>query len=234
VVMAYGQILKRAFIELPRVACINLHASLLPRWRGASCIQAAIREGDESTGVTAMYVVRKLDAGNIIVKDELPIGSKETGGELHDRLAVLAPQTLEKALQHICEEKAVGQKQDEDFVTYAPKLGRQDGVIDWSLSARQIERLVRANDPWPGTSSTFLDGKGRKRMVKIFPPLEVWNEEERKGEPGALIDSEGDDLLVACGSGILKIEEVQPEGSRRMSAQEFLLGAGSAVEVFGQ
>jgi len=227
VVMAYGQILSKAFLEIPRVACINLHASLLPRYRGAACIQAAIDAGDSHTGITVMHVVKALDAGDIILKLETPIGAEETGGELHDRLADMAPEALTEALKQIADGTAGRTPQDPTEVSYISKLMREDGEIDWSQSAESLERRVRAYDPWPGTSTFYTERKGRKqgshRRLKIFPPVRVSDEILPIGtEPGQVLVC-GELLQVACGEGSLIISHLQPEGSRRMTAAEFLM-----------
>jgi methionyl-tRNA formyltransferase len=219
VVMAYGQILSQALLDIPSVACINLHASLLPKYRGAACIQAAIDAGDSHTGITVMHVVKALDAGDIILKRETPIGEYETGGELHDRLAEMAPEALHEALSQLANGSAQREPQDREQVSYISKLMREHGEIDWTQSR------IRAYDPWPGTSTAFVDNKGRQRRLKIFPQVEV---SEQGGKPGQVLGTDGL-LTIACGQGSLVIESVQPDGSRRMSAADFLMG--NALEV---
>ncbi len=220
VVMAYGQILKRPVLELAGTAIINLHASLLPKYRGAACIQAAIDAGDAETGVTAIHVVRKLDAGDIIHACSIPILKDDTGGTMHDKLAALAPDVLLETLAMLAEGRASNIPQDENRVSHVGKLLREDGCIDWSRPAIEIERRIRAYDPWPGTFTTFTH-KGRVKRLKIFPKTEVVID-------GGLIPGnvrlDGDAMLVGCGEGSLRISEVQPEGGKRMSAQGFALG----------
>lgn len=229
VVMAYGQILSQSLLDIPKVACINLHASLLPKFRGAACIQAAIDAGDAETGITVMHVVKALDAGDIILKHETPIGDQETGGELHDRLAELAPKALLEALDLLEQGHAPRTPQDEALVSYIPKLMRSDGEIDWTMSAAEVERRIRAYDPWPGTSTSFIESKGRhqgrKRRLKLFPPTVI---SEDSGQPGEILAC-GDVLQIACGEGSLLVQTLQPDGSRRMTATEFLLAAPVAV-----
>lgn len=225
VVMAYGQILSQAFLDIARVACINLHASLLPRYRGAACIQAAIDAGDRQTGVTVMHVIKALDAGDIILRKELAIGRHETGGELHDRLADLAPVALTEALAQLADGTASREPQDEASASYVSKLLREDGEIDWSLDAEALERRIRAYDPWPGTSTSYVDKKGRVRRLKIFPQVKVC---DQQGAPGEVLAVDGL-LRVACGKGALEIDRLQADGSRRMTAVEFMLGAPLAV-----
>jgi methionyl-tRNA formyltransferase len=223
VVMAYGQILSQALLDIPKVACINLHASLLPQYRGAACIQAAIDAGDATTGITVMHVVKALDAGDVILKKECVIGKQETGGQLHDRLAELAPSALAEALELLKVGEATRTPQDPAQVSYIPKLMRGDGEIDWSMPAEALERRIRAYDPWPGTSTAFTEKKGRhqgrQRRLKIFPPVCVV---DASGVPGEVLVC-GDVLQIACGDGALEISKLQPDGSRRMSASDFLL-----------
>lgn len=219
VVMAYGQILRAEILSLPRLAILNLHASLLPRHRGASCIQAAIDAGDRVTGVTAMHMVAKLDAGDVIHAVEVGIGEDETGGSLHDRLAALAPGVLRVALERLAEGTAPRVAQDETQVTYAPKLGREHGCLDWTQPAEVLERRIRAYDPWPGTHAVVVEG-GRRRRLKVFPPVEA---SEVAMAPGEVAVADGR-LRVGCGSGSLLCAWVQPEGSRRMDAGEYLRG----------
>jgi methionyl-tRNA formyltransferase len=215
VVMAYGQILPKALIAIPRLACINLHASLLPRHRGASCLQAAIDEGDTETGVTVMHVVPKLDAGDIIHLLATPIAAEETGGSLHDRMADVAAEALAQALPGILDGTATRTPQDGDKSTYAPKLDREHGRIDWTWGAGRLARRIRAYEPWPGTWTTF-DGK----RVKIFPARIG---EGAAGRPGTLSVVDGE-VCVACGDGVLVLGEVQPDGSRRMAARDWVKG----------
>jgi methionyl-tRNA formyltransferase len=226
VVMAYGQILSQKLLDIPSLACINLHASLLPKYRGAACIQAAIDAGDSHSGITVMHVVKALDAGDMILKMKTPIGACETGGELHDRLADIAPEALRKVLGQLVEGDAERVPQDPEQVSYISKLMREHGELDWSLSAKALERRIRAYHPWPGTSTTFVDSKGRKRRLKIFPQVNV---NDQSGKPGQVLTIDGV-LVVACGEGALTVKSVQADGSRRMSASDFLLGNALSVD----
>ncbi|MEK7950045.1 methionyl-tRNA formyltransferase [Luteolibacter soli] len=223
VVMAYGQILPKALIAIPRIACINLHASILPRHRGASCLQAAIDEGDAETGITVMHVVPKLDAGDIIHAVATPIGAEETGGSLHDRMAEVAAEALAQALPGILGGTASRTPQDGERSTYAPKLEREHGRIDWTWDAERLARRIRAYEPWPGTWTSF-DGK----RIKIFPARAGSG---AAGEPGSLSVVEGE-VRVACGEGFLVLGEVQPDGSRRMPARDWVKGLRS-LPAFG-
>jgi methionyl-tRNA formyltransferase len=220
VVMAYGQILKENILSLPGTTIINLHASLLPKYRGAACIQAAIDAGDCETGITAMHVVRALDAGDIIHSRSLPIAQQETGGSLHDKLAQLAAETLAKTLDLLRAGAAPRQPQSEAEASYVAKLSREDGKIDWSHPACAIERRIRAYDPWPGTF-THAHQQGQWPRLKIFPQTTAITADLAPGQ----IQAHGDAILVGCGhqSGLL-VHTVQPEAGKRMSAMAYLRG----------
>ncbi len=214
VVVAYGQILPRDVLEIPRLACLNLHASLLPRWRGAAPIQAAIAAGDCETGITAMYMDEGLDTGDILLQRSVEILPNDTGGSLHDRLAQIAPEALLESLRLVAAEDAPRIPQDNARATYAPKLKREHGLIDWSESAEAIERKIRAYNPWPGA---FM--KVDRQNLKVFSASVV----DLNGQPGEVLRSD-EDLIVATGKDALSLAEVQLEGKRRMSAAEFLRG----------
>ena len=214
VVVAYGQILPRDVLEIPRLACLNLHASLLPRWRGAAPIQAAIAAGDCETGITVMYMDEGLDTGDILLQRNVEILPNDTGGSLHDRLAQIAPEALLESLRLLAAGNAPRIPQDNARATYAPKLKREHGLIDWSESAEAIERKIRAYNPWPGA---FM--KVDHQNLKVFSASVV----DLNGQPGEVLRSDKD-LIVATGKGALSLAEVQLEGKRRMSAAEFLRG----------
>ncbi len=219
VVMAYGQILRADILNLASKAIINLHASLLPKYRGAACIQAAIDAGDCETGITAMHVVRELDAGDVILSKSIPIASEETGGSLHDRLAELAPAVLAETLEKFASGTVSRVPQDSAASSYISKLERDDGRLDWTQEATFIERRIRAYDPWPGTF-TLATEDGRTKRLKIFPPISVL---AQRLLPGEISITEGR-LVVGCGTGALCLETVQPDGSRKMSAADYLRG----------
>src|SRR6188472_3691817 len=219
VVVAYGQILPRDVLEIPRIACLNLHASLLPRWRGAAPIQAAIAAGDFETGITAMYMDEGLDTGDILLQRSVEILPNDTGESLHDRLAQIAPEALLESLRLLASGNAPRIPQDNARATYAPKLKREHGLIDWSESAEAIERRIRAYNPWPGV---FM--KLDRQNLKIFSASVV----DLTGQPGEVLRSD-EDLIVATGKGALSLAEVQLEGKRRMTAAEFLRGHGALV-----
>ncbi len=216
-VMAYGQILREDVLGLARKAIINLHASLLPKYRGAACIQAAIDAGDAESGITVQHVVRKLDAGDLILTKRLALAADETGGSLHDRLADLAVPALHEALELLASGIAPRVPQDEAASSYIGKLGRDDGRLDWSLSALQLERRIRAYDPWPGTY-TVVQECGRECRIKVFPPTRVIVGGLLPGE----VKCEGGRLIVGTGEGDLELLQLQPDGGRRMTAEEYL------------
>jgi len=218
VVMAYGQILRKDVLKLPSKAIINLHGSLLPRHRGASCVQAAIDMGDKESGIAAIHVIRELDAGDVIFDKAIPIEPDETGGTLHDKLADVAAEVLAETLARIAAGTDTRTPQDVSLSNYAPKLERDHGRIDWSMSAEALERRIRAYDPWPGTFTTVLED-GKWKRVKIFPPTEAVDLQLGLGE----VRTE-DGLIVGCGKGALKVTSLQPEGSKRMSASDYLRG----------
>jgi methionyl-tRNA formyltransferase len=219
VVMAYGQILRDNILTLPSIAIINLHASLLPKYRGAACIQAAIDAGDTETGITSMHVVRELDAGDMILQQALPIATDETAGTLHDRLAGLAAGVLAETLARLADGSAPRIPQDPALSSYVPKLERDDGRLDWHQPAAVLERRIRAYDPWPGTFTLATEGV-RQQRLKIFPPTTVL---DRVLEPGQLA-TDDDRLIVGCTAGALELHLVQPEGGKRMPASEYLRG----------
>jgi methionyl-tRNA formyltransferase len=214
VVVAYGQILPRDVLEIPRRACLNLHASLLPRWRGAAPIQAAIAAGDCETGITVMYMDEGLDTGEILLQRSVEILPNDTGESLHDRLAQVAPEALLESLRLLASGNAPRIPQDNARATYAPKLKREHGLIDWFESAEAIERRIRAYNPWPGA---FM--KVDRQNLKLFSASVV----DLTGQPGEVLRSDKD-LIVATGKGALSLAEVQLEGKRRMTAAEFLRG----------
>jgi methionyl-tRNA formyltransferase len=221
VVMAYGQILSRAVLEIPRVACLNLHASLLPRWRGAAPIQAAIAAGDRQTGITVMYMDEGLDTGAVLLRDEIDISPTETGGSLHDRLGQLAPAALLEALSLLANGSAPRNPQDSQAATHAPKLNRGSGRIDWSEPAEKIERKIRAYDPWPGASTIVTTGEDKPRTLKIFAASLV----DLRGPPGTILRTDEHVMVVATGARALSLQTLQIEGKRRMSAADFIRGS---------
>ena len=214
VVMAYGQILPRAVLETPKIACLNLHASLLPRWRGAAPIQAAIAAGDREAGMTVMYMDEGLDTGDILLQRKIDISPSETGATLHDRLAQIAPEALLESLRLLAAGNAPRIPQDQALATYAPKLNREAGRLNWNESVEAIERKIRAYNPWPGAFTEFSG-----RNLKIFAASIV----DLRGKPGEILRKDRE-LVVATSDRALSLTDVQLEGKRRMSAAEFLRG----------
>lgn len=224
VVVAYGHILPRRVIEIPRLGTLNIHASLLPLLRGAAPIQAAIREGFRQTGVTIMRMVPALDAGPIILTAAIPILDDETYGELQNRLSELGALTLIEALALLDVGAAEETPQDDSVATYAPKVGREDAHVDWARSAAEVSRVIRAYDPAPGAWTT-LGGTD----VKLFGtrvPAAV--NAARSGDPGEVMEvAEG--IVVACGDAPICVRDVQPAGRTRMKAAEWARGRGVSV-----
>jgi len=223
VVMAYGQILPGSVLEIPKHGCLNLHASLLPRHRGAVPIQAALLEGDRTTGITVMYMDEGLDTGDIMLMEQLPIEPGETAGALHDRLGALAGRMIVNALDQLETGAAPRQPQEEPDATYAGKISREDGRIDWRRPAELIERQIRAMDPWPGAFGSFRLANGALRPAKVLRATVISC--EGKPIPGERLPSEPGRLIVACGEGALSVTEIQPEGKRPMPIDAFLRGA---------
>lgn len=212
VVVAYGQILPQAILDIPPRGCVNVHASLLPRWRGAAPIQYAILHGDAETGVTTMFLNERMDAGDIIRQRAEPVRADDTAGALHDRLAKLGAELLVETVELIAGGRAPRTPQDESRTTYAKKISKEDGRIDWTQPADQIERQIRAFNPWP-SAYTFAG----EMMLKVWRAEII---EGVSGKPGEILPG----FVVATGRGGLKIVQLQPAGGNRMSAEEFLRG----------
>lgn len=208
VVVAYGLILPQVVLDIPRLGCINSHASLLPRWRGAAPIQRAVQAGDAESGVTVMQMEAGLDTGPMLLKVTTPITAGDTGGRLHDRLAQLGPQAVVQAIAGLAAGTLQGEVQDDALATYAHKLNKDEARIDWSRPADELERLVRAFNPWPICHST-LDGQ----------PLKVLAAEtaEGRGQPGQILDASKDGLTVACGEGALRLTRLQLPGGKPLA-----------------
>jgi methionyl-tRNA formyltransferase len=230
VVVAYGQILPPEVLELAEVACLNLHASLLPRWRGAAPIQAAIAAGDRETGITVIYMDEGLDTGDILCHHKLEIEPNETGESLHHRLSQIAPEVLLQSLQLLSNGNARPTPQDHALATYAPKLNREAGRIDWTQTAEAIERKIRAYHPWPGTFTTVTATSDKPRTLKIFRAVVI----DHSGSPGEIVYADQRGFVIAAGSQALSLQEVQLEGKRRMSATEFLRGYPDLAMVASQ
>ena len=215
VVVAYGLILPKAVLDMPRLGCINVHGSLLPRWRGAAPIQRALWAGDAQTGVTIMQMDVGLDTGDMLYKLACPVTPEDTSATLYDKLAGLGPQGLIETLQQLAQGSAQPQVQDEELVTYAEKLSKDEARMDWSLSAEQLERCIRAFNPWP--MSWFVVDE---------QPVKVWKASvlpsSTQAEPGTIIEASKSGIQVATAEGILNLESLQPAGKKAMSAQDLL------------
>ena len=226
VVAAYGQILGADLLTLPAAGCVNVHASLLPRWRGASPVQAAILAGDQETGVSLMAMERGLDTGPVFDTVTVPLDGRETGESLHDELAARGAQLLIKCLPGIVEGGMTATAQPEEGVSYAPRLSRRDSAIDWSRSALEIERQIRAMNPWP-VADTLLDGQ----------PLRCWFaqtlNDSAKEPPGTVLGASSAGIDVATGVGIVRLLQVQRAGRRVMDAATFVRGCDMDGKVLG-
>ncbi|MDQ3119735.1 MAG: methionyl-tRNA formyltransferase [Verrucomicrobiota bacterium] len=220
IVVAYGQILPRAVLEIPSVACLNLHASLLPHHRGAAPIQAALMSGDPQTGITVMFMDEGLDTGDILLQKRIAIGEDETGGTLHDRLGALAPTALRDALTEFKSGKVPRVPQNPLQATYAPKLEREHGLLDIRESTIVNERKIRAFDPWPGSYLVLRDGSALVRKLKVFGAVVADRPFMRPGE----ISVANDSVIIGVKDGALQLRDVQLEGKTRMSAAEFARG----------
>jgi len=215
VVVAYGLILPKAVLDMPRLGCVNVHGSLLPRWRGAAPIQRSLWAGDVETGVTIMKMDVGLDTGDMLYKLSCPITADDTSATLYDKLADLGPQGLIETLQQLADNTAKPEVQDEAQVTYAEKLSKEEAQIDWSLPAAQLERNIRAFNPWP-MSWMMIDEQ----------PVKVWKASvidcPVTAEPGTIIEANKQGIQVATSEGILNLESLQPAGKKAMSAQDLL------------
>ncbi len=212
-VVAYGKILPKEILELPRYGCINVHGSLLPKYRGAGPIQWSVINGESVTGVTTMYMGEGLDTGDMILKKETPIGENETYGELHDRLKEIGAQALVETIELIEQGKAPREVQDDSLSSYAPMLDKQIARLDFTKDAQTLHNLIRGLSPWP-VAHTTVDGK----LLKVHRAVLA----SGKGQPGEVIDSKK--FIVACKEGALELLEVQLEGGKRMKGEDFLRG----------
>ncbi len=212
IVVAYGLLLPQTILDLPRVACINVHGSLLPRWRGAAPIQAAILAGDKQTGISLMQMDAGLDTGPVYCMSSLEIGEAETAGELHDRLAVLGGELLVGHVQEIAAGERTPTAQDDSSATYAGKIRTEDARLDWSRTATELQRVVRAYNPVPGAWTTL----GQERLKCWCASVSS----EEGGRPGEVISSSDDGIVVACGEGSLCLTEMQRPGKTAVTAAE--------------
>ena len=214
VVVAYGKILPKAVLDLPRLGCINVHGSLLPKYRGAAPIQWTVINGDGTGGVTTMFMGEGLDTGDMLLKAETPVGAEETAGQLFDRLKDLGADLLLETLEKLEQGTLTPVPQNEEDATHAPMLSKELSVIDWSKPARELHNLIRGLNPWPSAYS-YLDGK----KLKIHASRVV----EGSGEVGKAFAKDGN-LLVYCGEDALELTEIQTENGKRMDGKSYLLG----------
>lgn len=215
IVVAYGLILPQSVLNMPRLGCLNVHGSLLPRWRGAAPIQRACWAGDIDTGVTIMQMDAGLDTGDMLLKAKCPITAEDTSASLYDKLALLGPNALLETLTLITTGKAIAEKQDKSQVTYAEKLSKQEAKLDWTLSAQQLERCVRAFNPWP-VSYFELNGE----------PIKVWQanviNQQSNQAPGTILQANKQGIQIATADGIINLTQLQPAGKKPMSAADIL------------
>lgn len=214
VVVAYGKKLPPEVLAVPRLGCVNVHGSLLPKYRGAAPIQWAVLNGEKTTGVTTMFMAEGMDTGDMLLKSETEIGPEETAGELFDRLKLLGAGLLDETLSRLERGELKGTPQDEAQATLAPMLKKEMSIIDWTRTAQQIHDQIRGLNPWP-CATALLDGK----RVKLLASRAV----EGEGVPGMAYDLSGE-LAAACGQGMLLIRELQAETGRKMSGRDYLLG----------
>lgn len=224
IVVAFGQILSKEILDIPALGCINVHASLLPKLRGAAPINWSIINGDEITGITTMYMDIGLDTGDILLKREVKIGKDMNAKELHDKLSDIGAEVLVRTLEVISSGKALRTKQNHEEATYAPILVKNTGKIDWSWDSKRINNLIRGTYPWPGAFS-YYDGE----MFKIFSAKTI-DEEKANAEHGKIMKINKDSIVVSCGKGFLSISEIQFENQRKMDVEAYL--RGHSIELY--
>lgn len=216
IVAAYGLILPKSILDIPRLGCVNIHASLLPRWRGAAPIQRAILSGDDSTGITLMQMDSGLDTGDMLYREAIPIAEDDTSQTLHDKLAALGAECIVRLLAVNPEQRYPGTRQDEAQACYAAKLSKSEARIDWHASAELVERMIRGYNPFPGATCLFDD-----------TPVKIWQARLARGVtgvPGEVVAVGKDGILIACGQDGLSLEMLQKPGAKKLSATQFLSG----------
>ncbi len=216
IVAAYGLILPETVLKIPRQGCLNIHASLLPRWRGAAPIQSAILAGDQETGITIMQMDAGLDTGAMLLKESIVISHDDTAQTLHDKLSKLGAHAIIKALTLLQQNRLTPITQDETLVCYAGKVKKNDALIDWRKSAEHIDRAIRAYNPAPGAYTSF-----QEQTIKIWQASVIAHDSD---QPGKVTAIEHDGIIVACGSGLIRLEIIQKSGGKRLSVAEFLTG----------
>ncbi len=235
VVVAFGQILRPPLLELPEFGCFNVHASLLPRYRGASPVTAAILSGDEETGVSFMRLDQGMDTGPVYRSVQVAIPATATAGDLESALARLAAEHVVQTICEVCKNGLEPVPQNDTAATYAGRLSKKDGVIDWNTPATVVERMVRAYNPWPRATCFMQKRKGLRRLQITGAQVIETPPDLTAKKPGEVLVVDRQNMIVACGEDALKIERVIPEGSREMNTPEFLRGAtiANGVELLG-
>jgi methionyl-tRNA formyltransferase len=220
IVVAYGLLLPKAVLDTPKFGCINVHGSILPKWRGAAPIQRAVLEGDTETGVTIMQMDVGLDTGDMLLIETCPITGEDTSGSIYHKLQNIGPQALVKAVEGIAGQTLSATKQDDSLATYAKKLTKQEAAIDWNEPATVIERKIRGYQPWP-IAHTEFDGN----VVKVWQAQVI----EGKGTPGTILSADKSGITVATGEQAIQITSLQPQGKKAMMAADFINGRADWV-----
>nr|WP_247682644.1 methionyl-tRNA formyltransferase [Pseudoalteromonas sp. MMG013] len=220
IVVAYGLLLPKAVLDTPKLGCLNVHGSILPRWRGAAPIQRALWAGDSETGVTIMQMDEGLDTGDMLYIATCPITAQDTSASLYDKLAELGPSALLETLNLLISDTATPIKQNDDLANYAKKLSKDEANIDWTIPAVQIERNIRAFNPWPVCFTVM-----QEQAVKIWQATVL----DEQGDAGTILRSDKHGVVIACGEQALAITQLQPQGKKPMSAQDFLNGRAEWV-----
>lgn len=222
IVVAYGLILPKAVLDTPKLGCINVHGSILPKWRGAAPIQRAVLTGDAQTGVTIMQMDIGLDTGDMLLIETCDIESSDTSGSVYEKLQQLGPKALVTAVNKIANNDIVAIKQDDNEATYAHKLTKEEAIINWSDSAEQIERNIRGYQPWPVATTQLAEN-----TIKIWQANVV--SESTSAAPGTILSADKNGIAIATGNGVLNIMQLQPPGKKPMSASDFVNGRGEWV-----
>jgi len=228
VVVAYGLILPQVVLDMPRLGCLNVHGSLLPRWRGAAPIQRAIWAGDKQTGVTIMQMDVGLDTGDMLHKVYCDIDAQETSASLYHKLAEIAPFALIDVLDHLEEGKFIAEKQDDSQSNYAEKLSKEEAKLDWSLSAAQLERNIRAFNPWPMSFLQLTDEKGNEQTLKVYAAGVLPHVDK---PAGTILSVDKKGIQIATKEGVLNLLQLQPAGKKPMSVQDFHNGRADWFQV---
>ena len=234
VTVAFGQKISPEILDLPRYKCINIHASLLPKYRGAAPINWVIIGGDEKTGVTSMVMREEMDAGEIILQKSVRVGQNETAGNLGNRLSTLGAELLMETLDQFERGTIQYTKQDENLVTYAPKLKKKDGLIDWNRNTKEIHDFVRGMNPWPAAYTTLVNGSKKERVIILETEKDILHATNRIKRAGTVMDVSDCGIKIATKDGCIWVTEIKPEGKRKMNAAAFSRGHDiKAGSLFG-